>query len=99
MSSINSSEKLARLVGVPHGHALVDVCSDEDFAADPRLIPGAIRRSHATVASWAPRFAGRAVVAICGKGQRLSEGVAAWLRLNDTSAAVSNVGFTSDQET
>jgi rhodanese-related sulfurtransferase len=82
MSSINSisPEKLARLIGVPHGPALIDVRSDEDFAADARLIPGAIRRSHATVASWAPQFNGQAAVAICEKGQKLSEGVAAWLR-------------------
>jgi rhodanese-related sulfurtransferase len=82
MSSINSipPEKLARLIGVPHCPALIDVRTDEDFAADPRLIPGAIRRSHATVVSWAPQFAGRAAVAICEKGQKLSDGVAAWLR-------------------
>jgi rhodanese-related sulfurtransferase len=82
MSSINSisPEKLVRLIGVPHGPALIDVRSDEDFAADPRLIPGAIRRSHATVANWAPQFEGRTVVAVCEKGGRLSEGAAAWLR-------------------
>jgi rhodanese-related sulfurtransferase len=82
MSSINSisSEKLSRLIGIPRGPSLIDVRSDEDFAADPRLLPGAIRRSHTTVASWAPQFAGRAAVVICEKGQKLSEGVAAWLR-------------------
>jgi rhodanese-related sulfurtransferase len=91
MSSINtiSAEKLARLVGVPHGPALIDVRSDEDFAADPRLIPGAVRRSHATVASWASQLAGREAVVICEKGQVLSEGVAAWLRhAGATSAEV-----------
>ena len=42
MSSLNtiSSEKLARLIGVPHGPALIDVRLEEDFAADPRFIPG-----------------------------------------------------------
>ena len=82
MSSFNtiSPEKLARLIGVPHGPALIDVRVDSDFAADPRFIPAAIRRPHATVASWAPEFAGRSAVVICDKGQELSEGVAAWLR-------------------
>ena len=44
MSSINtiSSDKLARLIGTPKCPALIDVRTDEDFAADPRLIPGAI---------------------------------------------------------
>ena len=47
MSSLNSisSEKLWRLIGVPHGPALVDVRAKEDFAADPRFIPGAVRRA------------------------------------------------------
>jgi rhodanese-related sulfurtransferase len=82
MSSINSIpvEKLARLIGVPHGPTLIDVRVDEDFAADPRFIPGVLRRSHTTVSSWAPEFAGRSAVVICNQGQKLSEGVAAWLR-------------------
>ena len=82
MSSFNaiSVERLARLIGTPHCPALIDVCIDEDFAADPRLIPGAARRGHSDVADWAPALAGQSVVAICQKGQKLSEGVAAWLR-------------------
>ena len=82
MSSFNtiSVEKLARLIGVPHGPALIDVRAKEDFAADPRFIPGAIRRAHETVSSWAPDFAERSSIVICEKGQKLSEGVAAWLR-------------------
>jgi rhodanese-related sulfurtransferase len=82
MSSTNSIpvEKLARLIGVPHGPALIDVRLEEDFAADRRLIPGAVRRPHATVSSWAPEFGGRSAVVICERGQKLSEGAAAWLR-------------------
>jgi rhodanese-related sulfurtransferase len=89
MSSFNtiSSEKLARLIGVPHGPALIDVRLEEDFAADPRFIPGAIRRSHETASSWSPDFAGRSAVVICEKGQKLSEGVAAWLRHSGASSA------------
>ena len=82
MSSINtiSPDKLARLIGTPKCPALIDVCTDEDFACDPRLIPGAVRRSFANVAEWAPDFAGRSAIVICQKGQKLSQGVAAWLR-------------------
>ena len=49
MSSINSIlfEKLIRLVGVPHGPALIDVRAEEDFAADPKRRPRLVRRSHA----------------------------------------------------
>jgi rhodanese-related sulfurtransferase len=89
MSSFNSIsvEKLARLIGVPRGPALIDVRAKEDFAADPRFIPGAIRRPHETVSSWAPDFAGRSAVVICDKGEKLSEGVAAWLRHAGAPAA------------
>jgi rhodanese-related sulfurtransferase len=89
MSSINSisPQKLARLVGVPHGPALIDVRTDDDFGDDPRFIPGALRRSHETAASWTREFAGRSTVVICQKGQKLSEGVAAWLRHAHASSA------------
>src|SRR4051794_38039573 len=89
MSSINaiSSEKLIRPIGVPRGPALIDVRTAEDFALDPRFIPGAVQRSHETVASWASEFAGRAAVVICHKGQKLSEGVAAWLRHQGAASA------------
>jgi rhodanese-related sulfurtransferase len=70
----------ARLIGVPHGPALIDVRVKEDFAADPRFIPGVVRRPYETVSSWAPEFARRSAVVICERGQKLSEGVAAWLR-------------------
>jgi rhodanese-related sulfurtransferase len=94
MSSFNtiSTEKLARIIGVPHSPALIDVRSEEDFASDPRFIPGAIRRSHDTVSAWAPEFAGRSVIVICERGQRLSEGVAAWLRQVGASSAEVLVG-------
>ena len=39
-----SADKLARLIGTANTPALIDVRTDEDFAADPRLIPGAVRR-------------------------------------------------------
>ena len=94
MSSINSIpvEKLARLIGVPYGPALIDVRAKEDFAADPRFIPGAVRRSYETASSWAPEFSGRSAVVICDKGQKLSEGVAAWLRHAGASSAEVLVG-------
>src|SRR5437660_1701356 len=38
-----SPDKLARLIGTAKTPALIDVRTDEDFAADPRLIPAALR--------------------------------------------------------
>jgi len=75
-----SLEKLSRLIGTAHAPVLVDVRIDQDFAADPRLIPGARRRSHLDVQDWSTSLGGRSVVVICQSGQKLSEGTAAWLR-------------------
>ena len=75
-----SIDKLLRLIGRPDCPTLIDVCTEEDFACDPRLVPGAVRRSHTKVSEWAPEFAGRPAVVICQKGLKLSQGVAAWLR-------------------
>jgi rhodanese-related sulfurtransferase len=95
MSSINSIsiEKLARLVGTPYCPVLVDVRTDEDFKADPRLVPGAMRRRHGDVSDWAGEFAGRSAIVVCQKGEKLSEGVAAWLRHGGVPADALEDGF------
>jgi len=94
MSAINaiSFDKLARLIGTPACPVLIDVRIDEDFAADPYLIPGSSSRPHATIAEWAPTLAGQTVITICKKGQKLSEGAAAWLRHAGASAHVLDGG-------
>ena len=73
MSSVNSiaPEKLARLIGTPKCPALVDVRSDEDFSADPRFVPGSVRRFPDNAGEWAAEFRGRSAVVICQKGLRL----------------------------
>ncbi|HVX76305.1 MAG TPA: sulfurtransferase/chromate resistance protein [Bradyrhizobium sp.] len=83
-----SSDKLSRLIGTPSAPALIDVRIDEDFAADPRLIPGAVRRSHQNVQDWASNLSGRSVVVICHRGQKFSEGAAAWLRHANVAAEI-----------
>lgn len=90
MSSINSisPDKLARLIGTPKCPILIDVRLAEDFAAEPQFVPGAHRRDHASVADWTAEFSGSAVVVICKRGGKLSEGVAAWLRHAGASADV-----------
>jgi rhodanese-related sulfurtransferase len=75
-----SVDKLARLIGTPKCPLLIDVRTEEDFAADPRLVPGAVRRPWAEVAAWAQELAGRSAVVICHQGHKLGHGVAAWLR-------------------
>lgn len=75
-----SPAQLARLIGTPDAPALIDVRDDEDFTADPRLLPCARRCPHDRVADLAPALAGRAAVVVCQKGLKLSEGAAALLR-------------------
>jgi rhodanese-related sulfurtransferase len=81
-----SSDKLSRLIGTANAPTLIDVRIDDDFTADPRLIPGAIRQSHRNVQDWAGGLTGQSVVVICQKGEKLSEGTAAWLRHNRIAA-------------
>jgi rhodanese-related sulfurtransferase len=88
-----SPEKLSRLIGTPHAPLLVDVRTDEDFAADPRLIPGSSRRPHAAAPDWATRYSGRETISICQKGKKLSEGAAAWLRQAGAPSEVLEGGF------
>lgn len=75
-----SPDKLARLIGTPNCPALIDVRTDEDFASNPRLIPGSVRRPHTHVQEWGGSILAPSAVAICQSGKKLSEGVAAWLR-------------------
>lgn len=88
-----SPDKLARLIGTPASPVIIDVRTDEDFAADPHLIPGAIRRSHAGVAQWASEFRERSAIVVCQRGHKLSQGVAAWLRVEGSAAETLEGGF------
>jgi rhodanese-related sulfurtransferase len=88
-----SCDKLSRLIGTANMPALIDVRTDEDFQAAPRLIPGSVRRAHATVDDWAAQFTGQRAVLICQKGQKLSEGAAAMMRHAGIAAEVLEDGF------
>lgn len=88
-----SLEKLARLVGTPNCPALIDVRNDEDFALDPRLVPGSVRRSHLDILNWHQELAGRSAIVICHQGLKLSHGTAAWLRHEGIPADSLEGGF------
>jgi rhodanese-related sulfurtransferase len=62
-----SSDKLFRRIGTAGAPIVVDVRIDEDFSADPRLIPGAVRRSHLEVREWASSLSGQSVVVVCDR--------------------------------
>ena len=80
MTLIITATKLMRLIGRPDAPVLIDVSTDEDHDADPRLLPGAVRRPFGGVEAWGPALCGRSVVVVCHRGLKLSQGTAAWLR-------------------
>ena len=79
-------KELFRLIGTPDAPVIVDVRIDEDFEADPRLIPGSFRWTHDRIEALSPRLAGRRAVVICQKGLKLSQGAAALLRADGIAA-------------
>ena len=92
-----SNDKLFRLIGTPRAPLLLDVRSDEDYEADPRLIPGAIRADDQALAAFAaPTGAGSetgSVVAVCEAGHRRCQGAAAWLRAEGVACEYLEDGY------
>jgi rhodanese-related sulfurtransferase len=84
--------QLARLIGLPDTSRLLDVRLEEDFAADPRLIPGSARLSHQDAARL-PVTRGERIIVICQRGLKLSQGAAAWLRHHGAEAESLEGGF------
>lgn len=78
--------QLLRLIGTPDAPVLADICIDEDFAADPYLIPGSFRHPHSDAAGLRDRLQGRRCVVICQKGLKLSQGLTSWLRSDGIEA-------------
>jgi rhodanese-related sulfurtransferase len=88
-----TTSQLSRLIGLPHAPMLLDVRTDDDYRADPRLLPASVRRDYRAVEQWAPEHRGSSVVVVCQKGLKLSEGTAAWLRHAGFEAQTLEGGF------
>jgi len=80
--------QLSRLIGTPKAPVLIDICIDEDFKEDPRLVPGSFRHDFRSIVELTPRLTDRRVVVICQKGKKLSQGAAAILRDQGIAAEV-----------
>jgi rhodanese-related sulfurtransferase len=95
MSTINtiSADKLVRLVGTPKCPSIIDVRTDDEVAADSRLVPSSVRRDAALVAEWADEFAGENAIVLCRTGSGESPGAAAWLRQSGIPADTLEGGF------
>jgi rhodanese-related sulfurtransferase len=85
--------QLARLIGTPDAPIVIDVRIHEDYALDPRMIPGSFRRAFRTCQEWALTFAGKRVVVSSQRGLKLSQGVAALLRHAGADAVSLEGGF------
>jgi rhodanese-related sulfurtransferase len=86
--SISPSDLYA-LMGTAEAPLIFDVCKCEDYDQLPRLIPGARWRDHKRVGDWLgeiPR--GATVVLACVKGMKVSQSVAAELRLLGVKASI-----------
>jgi rhodanese-related sulfurtransferase len=92
-STLITTQQFSKLVGLPNAPAIVDVRIDDDYRADPRLVPGSLRRDYRVISSWAPDYRGKSVVVVCQRGQKLSEGTAAWLRHDGIEAQTLEGGF------
>ncbi len=96
-----SPAQLSRLIGLPDAPAIVDVRDDEDYAADPRLLPCTLKRDWDKTAQWIEAWnppPGTRAVVVCQKGLKLSEGVAALLRARGVAAEVLEGGFLAWRE-
>jgi len=78
-------KQLLRLVGLPNAPTLIDVRLADDFAADPRVIPGAIRHDFRDIDGLSQRLDGPCVL-IRHKGLKLSQGLASRLRARGVEA-------------
>ncbi|MCO4055685.1 MAG: sulfurtransferase [Bosea sp.] len=85
--------QLSRFIGTPDAPVIIDVRIDDDFDADPRIIPASHRQDFRKSAEWAPLYAGKKVVVSCQKGLKLSQGAAAWLRHAGVEASSLEGGF------
>jgi rhodanese-related sulfurtransferase len=91
-TSITASQ-LTRLIGLPNMPAIIDVRIDDDYRSDSRLLPGSLRRDYRAISSWGQEYRGNSVVVVCQRGQKLSEGTAAWLRHDGIEAETLEGGF------
>jgi len=87
-----SIDSLWATLGTGEAPVLIDARIDEDFDADPRLIPGAVRRP-GLAAAWAAGYAGRSALVYCERGLKISQGAAAWMRACGADACSLAGGF------
>src|SRR3974390_2640293 len=92
-----TTQQFSRYIGPPSTPAVVDVRIDDDYCVDPRLAPGSPRREYRAIASWAPGYRDISIVVVCQRGQKLSEGIAAWLLHSGIEGQALEGGFEANK--
>jgi rhodanese-related sulfurtransferase len=85
--------QLTRLIGTPDAPTIIDVRIPEDIARDTRFLPCSRFETAKQVPAWAASYAGRSTIVVCQRGEKLSQGVAAWLRHEGVRAEFLEGGF------
>jgi rhodanese-related sulfurtransferase len=85
--------QLSRLSGLPQTPIIIDVRGQDEFAADPRLIPGAQRSDLEVLTCSTARLEGQSVIVVCQDGLQSSQGISAWLRHQGVAAQTLEGGF------
>jgi rhodanese-related sulfurtransferase len=94
-----SPDDLYERLGTGKAPLLIDVRRVQAFDADDRLIIGSMRRLPEDVSSWQKALPnGRSVVAYCGHGHEVSQGVASALRNSGVEAAYLEGGIAGWKE-
>jgi rhodanese-related sulfurtransferase len=88
-----SIEKLDRLIGTPKCPVLIDVRAQDEFDANPHLIPSSCHQTSEKLEVWSEISGSHPAVVICQEGTSVSQGVAAWLRDKGVRAEVLEGGF------
>jgi rhodanese-related sulfurtransferase len=87
-------KSLAVKLGSPNWPQVIDVRTDEDYAADARDIPGSIHRHEADYVTWVLTLdKSRPVVVSCQKGYKISQGIVARMRSDGWTAASLQGGY------
>jgi len=90
-----SAHTLATRLATPAASLILDICTDDDFALDPRLVPTALRHAQIGLsrAPLSPDQRQRDIVVICQKIGKLSHGAAARLHVEGCAATILSGGM------
>ena len=88
-----SIDKLVRLIGTPKCPTLIDLRAQDEFDADPHLIPSSRHCTFEKLEVWSEVSGSHPAVVVCQEGTSVSQGFAAWPRDKGVPAEVLEGGF------